>query len=60
LDISKSILEEGQYVNGLKEGFGRSIYPGGDYYEGQWKLGLQDGHGKFTFPNGITYIGSYK
>jgi len=38
-------MHEGRFINGLKDGFGRSIYKHGDYYEGNWKNGLKHGFG---------------
>jgi hypothetical protein len=41
----------------LKDGFARSIFPDGGYYEGMWKNGKRDGFGKEIFSNGNLYVG---
>lgn len=42
---SDNELYEGHFINGLKHGYGRSIYEVGSIYVGQWKEGKEDGIG---------------
>ncbi len=44
-------------MNGLREGFVRTIWSDGSYHEGYWKNGSRDGLGKYTLENGDVYIG---
>ena len=43
---------EGQFINGVKQGYGRIIFTNGDYYEGEWKDGVHEGVGKYVFFDG--------
>ena len=59
-DDSKSILYEGWYQSGDKHGYGREIFPNGEYCVGQYDA--QDGtcSGKYYWPNGTRYEGYLK
>ncbi len=36
---------DGEFIKGLKHGFGRIVYPTGNRYEGYWKNDMKDGKG---------------
>ena len=42
---SNGDVYEGQFVDGLKEGFGVYIWASGSKYEGNWKAGKKHGQG---------------
>lgn len=48
----KEVYFDGQIVNGLKEGLGKTIYDNGMNYEGEFKQGKRTGDSKITL-NGI-------
>ena len=56
---SECDLYEGQYLNGLREGYGRIILKDGSYYEGEWKNNFQEGKGKIVYSNGNYYEGEF-
>lgn len=39
-------IYEGEWANGMKNGFGKQRYEDGTEYEGQWKDGKEHGYGK--------------
>lgn len=50
----------GEYKNGLPNGYGEQIYyTHGGKYSGTFKDGLKEGKGTLTFPNGETYTGDW-
>lgn len=50
---------QGQFKNGQRCGYGRSVYIDGSIYEGMWKDGQRDGRGIFMFADGEFYLGSF-
>ena len=50
---------EGDYVDGLKSGFGTYYYKNGDRYTGNYKEGKKHGQGKFKWKSGDLYEGEY-
>ena len=63
-DVSTSLPEgeqyEGELVNGIREGFGRLMYPDGRVYEGEFSAGLpSDSTGVLTFADGHRYSGTF-
>mmetsp|Transcript_15363 Transcript_15363/g.35955 ORF Transcript_15363/g.35955 Transcript_15363/m.35955 type:complete len:87 (-) Transcript_15363:81-341(-) len=44
---------EGQYVNDLKHGYGRYMWPCGAIYDGQWRDGQRWGRAAFTTSSGL-------
>jgi len=36
---------KGNYVNGVKNGYGEMKWPNGRLYKGDWKEGVQEGKG---------------
>ena len=56
--VLKSLLVvKGSLVHGLREGFGRVVWPSGFEYEGEWKEDKQNGKGKTKWPDGDMYEG---
>jgi len=51
---------EGNYVDGLKTGFGRMVFPNKDIYEGEWLENKIHGEGTYTYKKtGDIYSGSW-
>ena len=51
---------EGNYKDGLKDGFGKMTFPNGDIYEGEWKENVINGEGSYTYKKtGDIYSGSW-
>lgn len=48
----------GQWVDGVREGYGTMRYDNG-VYEGEWKNGKRDGQGTYTWNDGKRYTGAY-
>jgi hypothetical protein len=40
---------EGNYKDGLKDGYGRMVFPSGDLYEGMWVQNRMEGAGTYTY-----------
>lgn len=51
---------EGNFIDGLLNGFGRIIYKNEDWYIGNLKDGLPSGLGNYTFANGTRRDGAWK
>ncbi|XP_052274745.1 radial spoke head 10 homolog B-like isoform X2 [Dreissena polymorpha] len=51
---------DGDFVNGLRHGYGTFYYANGAKYEGGWKNNMKHGKGKFTFKNGRIYEGMFE
>ena len=49
----------GEWLNGLRDGYGVQVWASGDRYEGEWKKCLKHGSGTMMFHNGDTYIGDH-
>eukprot|EP01126_Amoeba_proteus_P007552 TRINITY_DN12711_c0_g1_i2.p1 TRINITY_DN12711_c0_g1~~TRINITY_DN12711_c0_g1_i2.p1 ORF type:complete len:437 (-),score=83.77 TRINITY_DN12711_c0_g1_i2:487-1797(-) len=60
MEFGDGQLYEGNFNNGLPEGYGRSITLSGDKYEGNWWKGARNEMGKLEFKNGDTYSGGWK
>lgn len=50
----------GEFLDGLRHGFGTFLYDDGSKYEGQWVANQKHGEGKFTSATGVIYFGSFK
>lgn len=46
--ITKDYTYEGEFKNGLKDGYGVCRYKNGDIYDGDWKNDLKDGYGIYV------------
>jgi len=51
---------EGNYKNGVPNGYGKMTWSDGDVYEGNWKNNYQDGYGKMTWSDGDVYEGNWE
>ncbi len=51
---------EGEFRDGLLDGWGTYYYRNGDWYEGDFKNDVKHGKGTFTYRNGDKYIGDFK
>ena len=40
---------KGQWVNDVRQGFGKYTYANGDIYEGEWESNMKQGQGTYTF-----------
>ena len=50
---------QGQFITGLKHGFGREQNAKGDVYDGAWQNNLKNGKGTAKFTNGDIYEGMW-
>ncbi len=50
---------KGEYLNGMRHGYGVMTYLNGGVYEGQWSYNKQNGQGTYTFPDGKIYEGRW-
>lgn len=53
-------IHEGQFVNGLLNGYGRVCYQTGNYYVGQFKNGKKHGVGKSVLKSGKVIQGKHR
>ena len=49
MKYANGTVYEGEFKDGLREGFGRMEYPNLDFYEGEWREGLPHGQGKYYY-----------
>lgn len=51
---------EGTYKDGVRNGRGKMVFPGGDIYEGEWVDGKMQGEGSYTYKKtGDIYSGAW-
>ena len=50
---------EGNFKNGIKEGYGRMIYKNGDLFDGNWKNDIKEGDGRLIYNNKDIYDGNW-
>ncbi|RNE96794.1 hypothetical protein TraAM80_09630 [Trypanosoma rangeli] len=51
---------EGEFVQGMRHGFGVFYYADGGTYEGEWCRGNKEGHGKCKMSVGASYYGIFR
>ncbi|CCI40849.1 unnamed protein product [Albugo candida] len=51
---------DGNYLDGVKQGIGKMIFPNGDIYHGEWKDDKMHGEGAFMYANGDIYSGEFE
>lgn len=51
---------EGEWVNGVRSGWGKQVWVDSACYEGIWVDGKAHGRGVYKYPNGALYEGSWK
>ncbi|KAG2456091.1 RS10B protein, partial [Polypterus senegalus] len=49
----------GEFVQGLRHGFGKFYYANGTLYDGEWRYNKKHGQGKFVFKNGRLFEGEF-
>lgn len=50
---------EGDFIHGMKDGFGKEMFKSGAHYEGYFKKNQKHGKGKLTFKDGSYYQGDF-
>ena len=60
LKYSNGDKYEGEFKNGIREGYGIYYYSNGDKFEGEFKNEIREGFGVFYFSDGILYEGEFK
>jgi len=50
---------EGQWVQGVRHGFGTFYYANGSIYKGEWQRNTKQGRGRHTFEDGRIYEGPF-
>ena len=64
VDLTSGNIYEGEFVNGVQQGFGRLIYGNSKteekFYIGNFQAGLREGEGELGFKNGVTQIGDFE
>ncbi|KAL9645910.1 hypothetical protein ABK040_001019 [Willaertia magna] len=60
LNNNKCNYYEGEYKNGMREGFGTFYYADGSFYSGNWSFNRKNGHGYFYNVNGTSEYGIWK
>ena len=50
---------EGQWLNGMRDGYGTQLWPDGSRYEGCWAFDKANGHGKLMHADGDIYEGQW-
>jgi hypothetical protein len=54
MNIAHSLLFEGEYDEGQREGYGRAIFKNGNVYEGGWLDWDLNGQGRVNFASGVN------
>jgi hypothetical protein len=52
-------IYQGNFVDGMYQGFGVFDWDNGNRYEGEWKMNLMDGKGVMTYKNKDEYEGDF-
>ena len=52
MNTQHKLMFEGEYDEGLRHGYGRAIFKGGNIYEGEWEEWNMQGKGKVTILSG--------
>lgn len=50
---------EGMYVDGVKHGLGKMVFPNGDTYHGEWQRDKMHGDGSYVYANGDIFSGKF-
>jgi len=58
-DVDGQETYTGPFVNGLRHGHGRCVYPDGRVYTGEFARGKMSGEGQMWWPTGEVYEGQY-
>jgi len=49
----------GEWMNGMRDGWGKQVWVDGSHYEGEWRLDRANGFGKLTHADKDTYEGQW-
>ena len=60
MQYANGSVYEGQWRNGVREGFGRLIHVTGDMYEGDWRGDKANGYGVFSNLQGYQFEGQWR
>jgi len=55
----RTAMYDGEWVDGVKSGYGIYIYNSADKFEGEWHNDMKHGFGKLYLTNGDTYVGHW-
>lgn len=58
--VTKEYTYEGDFKNGLREGYGVCRYKNGDIYDGDWKKDLKDGYGIYVQSDKRRFDGDWR
>ena len=57
--LTITFFNEGQWVNDVRQGFGKYTYANGDIYEGEWENNMRQGQGTYTFASTGVQVYTY-
>jgi len=60
IDTKGTIVYEGEFRRGKRDGLGRQLFESGDMYDGGWKEGKLNDRGVYYFTNGDKLYGMWK
>ncbi|CAD8163462.1 unnamed protein product [Paramecium pentaurelia] len=60
IQLESGAVYEGEWKNGMRDGFGKQKWPDGSIYEGEWVEDKSSGRGKLTHADGDVYDGEWK
>jgi len=58
--VTKEYAYEGDFKNGLREGYGVCRYNNGDIYDGDWKKDMKDGYGIYVQSDKRRFDGDWR
>ena len=59
-DLNNNLIYDGEYKNGIKNGYGIYYYSNGERYEGIFSEGIREGKGIFYWKDGSKWEGYFK
>ena len=57
MTLPSGAIYTGQWLNGMKDGYGHQVWPDGSKYEGEWQADQANGFGKLVHADGDVYEG---
>ena len=60
IEFKNGVVYEGEFLNGLFDGYGKITHSDGTVYEGEWKKGKTHGQGRMICSNGTIYMGGWE
>ena len=55
VQLESGAVYEGEWLDGVRDGYGRQEWPDGSKYEGEWRTGKANGNGKLYHADGDIY-----